>query len=203
MTINDLYELRLFQHSASDNIDIVQVFHYQQTAGAAGAASDQLTATFLANVVPKIRDIQNSDVTNELIECINYQNDADFTTDVITGSAGLATGYGDPLPSFIVSSFILTRTTRALRNGHKRFSGLSEGMVNVRNLSGAVLTNAGTLAAVLGQVLPASSYQFTPIIYGKPIPDRPGKPSPRTEPVWCTVGSAAFQGVSTQNTRKR
>lgn len=121
MSLGDRYKLTLVSQSGSTTVN--NVFHYRQTLGVLGG--EILAQEFINEVYPHIRSIVSNQIVFQRVEWINYDDLADFgEDDSIAGEGGERPG--TTLPRFNVWSFIYNRTTRATRNGWKRFSTVAE-----------------------------------------------------------------------------
>lgn len=121
MPAGDVYKVTLV--AASGGTPITNVFHYRQTIGLSGGGA--LAGEFIQEIVPLIQDIVSNQTIFDRVEYLNYDDVADFgIDDSIQGDTGERVG--DTLPRFNAWSFFYQRTTRATRNGAKRFGVVSE-----------------------------------------------------------------------------
>lgn len=121
MPAGDVYKLTLV--AASGGTPITNVFHYRQTFGLSGGGV--LADQFIEEIFPLIQDVVSNQTIFDRVEYLNYNDVADFgIDDAIQGETGER--IGDTLPRFNAWSFFYQRTTRATRNGAKRFGVVSE-----------------------------------------------------------------------------
>lgn len=132
MALGDVYELVDVQRMS--NQAIYNVYHYEQTAAVVGqsvTSAQLLTEAFRDMVLPNVAGIQTDDIVHVELRGRNLFNAADnFTLAIsqpgtVTGAIVGATN--DSLPTFNQASFTLPSENGAVRDGHKRIAGMSEG----------------------------------------------------------------------------
>jgi len=174
---------------------ILNVFFYRQYTGTGNAL--ELLSEFDTTIPPVLKTIQNTSVAYDDIEVINLSDLEDFgSADCSTAAGTYATG--DPLAAFLASSFIYHRASRAVRNGSKRFCGISEGMIVGDSFSGAILTALQNVATVLQQSLDDGSGN----VWNPMIARRTTVGGVVTYTLFVVTGVDYRAVYTTQNTRK-
>jgi len=171
----------------------LNVYHYRQmNAGDDQAAA--LTGAFVSTVLPTILGQQATLVTHLSVEAFSHEDLSDFYTDVlVSDNAGLEAGQA--LPPYACWSFEYLRSTRAVRNGAKRFVGVPESLQANGEAVAGELAALASLATVLGDPLVVGGVTFNPVIVHKML----------TEPFTWTaypILGVEYKGIGTQNTRK-
>jgi len=172
MALDQLYVVDLKQ--SFENQDLHNIFTYQRDD--TGLAIDLKTA-FVANVLNLINFIQFGDIKNVLLRITNLGDLSDNWDEPLTGEGAVTAG--QMLPVHDAVNFTLRPTSRAVRPGSKRFSGISESFQ-----AGGTITDSGyigdlnDLKAGLGTVIDSGDGDtFTPVIVKRvkynPDPDRP------------------------------
>lgn len=199
MAANDIYQVKFHQTFGTGGRALLNVFYYRQMVGS-GDASD-FSAIFQFYMLPAIAACVSSQIKFTTIEIINLDNPADYDTQAASTTAG-ALASSDCLPAFVCWAFRLGRTTRAVRNGQKRFAGIQEADQADGAVTGTgINNNLNALATMLGTLLVTSnsSDSWAPRIF------RPEGVNSKNEPVERAdfpIGSVSFVGISTQNSRK-
>lgn len=198
MAIGDLYEVKFRQTWGAAGKNLLNVFHYRQTFGD-GGAEELATATnfYLSS---KIAMCLSTQVKILWWEIINLDNPADYGIFDVSANEGVIVG--DALPPYVCFSFRLNRSTRAVRNGQKRFAGVAEDVqANGIVTNGTQLTVLGELAVALGGMIDedAGANVWYPRIYRAAGLNSKGQPVARAD---FPVSSVSYTGLSTQNTRK-
>lgn len=159
VALNTIYQLRHFQQL--DGQDIENIYFYRHAAGT-GVATD-LALDFEANVLPLVRALQVSQVTDVGIQAYNLGDLGDFVNLPVVG--GGTYGSVPYKPSFVAVGFSMKVNTRAVRQGSKRISGVPTEVAN-----GDTITSSGYIAAMealrlqLGTNLTGGGDTFTPIV---------------------------------------
>jgi len=207
MALNDIYRVTLVQVWDSDAPIAFNVFYYKEINEIPGNNnSAQLAAEFEANVDPLIRGIQNDIVSTIAINVENIIPSADntylsYTPNTRTGATG-----GDSLPPYASWAFRYNRNNSAVRNGQKRFWGVSESDQNDGIANGALAAALSALGVRLGLTLgvggTTSLYQPRIFRAGRPVKVIPEKTIPALLQADFDVASVAYTQISTQNSRK-
>jgi hypothetical protein len=174
----------------------VNVFYYL-VEGGPGIEADAIGSAFKIGILPNICGVQNVAVEYQNIQVVGARDSTDVADINIRESVGLITG--DCLPPFVAWSFIITRQTTEMRNGYKRFPGVSE----TWQLNGEVVegTPEDTLVA-LGDTL-RTNLEVTTLLVGELVVPRRQWHSVPLEPVqYWHPADVNFHGITTQNTRK-
>jgi len=134
----------------------------------------------------KIRALQASQVEYEQIIVKEIWDLADFYTAPFIPHALGSTSDGKPLSPVMSYGFVSTQTTRAVRRGTKRFTGIPGSAAEAGGgFTGGALTAMDTLAAAMTDNLTytpesGSPSVFQPVIVGKQDYVVPGSDPPRT-----------------------
>lgn len=169
------------------------VFGYRHDTGSSTAAA--LGSVFDASVLNALRDMQATSCNYNTIEVINLDEPTDFATVIPTITNG--TDVGDGLPAFVCTAFLIARQSRLVRNGWKRFTGVTEPMVDGQNLASAYQTKANALAGQLTTYLgTVEGDAWYPQIVRRTIVNGV------TQYTFFEAGTVSFSKISTQNTRK-
>lgn len=192
MAIGDVFQVT--DHQTYLGQEIVNVYHYINRREDGNAQT--LADAFIADVLPWVTPIQSADLQHTRVSVINLNDEGDFA-DVVSSIPGNTTEVGDNLPSFYAARLTLIRSTRAVRNGAKRYAGLVEGGVSGNTVDGNILLALQDLATALeNPVTGAPTGEWDLIIYGLPTPNRP-------DPIVADInGVLAEVQVTTQNSRK-
>ena len=119
MALADLYVLDFKQKFLQQDIHNIFTFDRSGT----GDAVD-LCSAFVNDLLTPINDIQNHAIENVSLRAYSLGNLADNAEVQIDGAGSDAAG--DMLPLHDAINFTLKSTTRAVRPGSKRFSGIGE-----------------------------------------------------------------------------
>lgn len=134
MATGDIFQLKLNQNVAGRQENLMNVFYFRQTSSV-GTASSVIKA-FEDTWQPTILAMQNEAIRHSSIEVVNLFTVDDFAVQTYAPNEKSGTSIGDMLPIHDAVTFRLVRTSRDIRNGYKRFSGLSEPVQQ-----GGVITN--------------------------------------------------------------
>ena len=182
---------RLVLASIQNGVQGYNVFYYERTAGTAGAAA--LSTAFRSTVCPAIRALISTSVTQQQLDVANLSDPTDFNTATI-GIAG--TRGGEYLPPYCCWTYRFNRSRRDMRNGWKRFAGISEGDQGNGIISAPMVGIANTLASSMNaNQTDGAGTTWRPVLYAKAIPSRPVA-------FYAPIASVAYIRISTQNTRK-
>lgn len=120
MAITDIYEI--VHRMTVQNKKMVTVFHVERSSGVETAGS--ISDAFQNSILPIIRLLQNTGVTNDEIFVFNLGTTTDFGTFTLSAAAGLRAGAFSP--TFISGAIRFPSLDRDIRSGHKRFNGMLE-----------------------------------------------------------------------------
>lgn len=192
MAIGDVYQLVDDQRYLGQRV--LNIYHYvnrRESSNAQGLADG-----FVQDVLPFITPCQSPNLEHVSVEVINLDDDTDFAQ-VAVNIPGNTAAAGDDMASFYALRIRLLRSSRAIRNGSKRYAGVLEGGVNSNSVGTVLLTPLSDLASALtNPVTAAPTGEFDLVLYGKVTPNRP-------EPIVVDIDAAvADPFVTTQNSRK-
>lgn len=186
-----LYEIRLRQTFLGQNI--VNMFYYRDTNTGDIISLDQINATFLSDVVNEVVEIQHASVEGIDIRVrkVGGTNENVLPILLIDGIRP-----GEPLNSFSAYGFRLVRNNIDVRNGSKRFTGVSEDDVSGNTPGGIVESIAEEVALALESDLVLNSgATLAPVIFSR---------GSFEDPDWkgTNVVGAVFTGLTSQVSRK-
>lgn len=201
MASTNRYELKL--RSIYGSYECFNVFHYKQTSGTGGAL--ELASSFEMQVLDDLKGITLTTVSYPDIEVVNLDDPTDFCVySTITHTAG--TRSGDGLPAFVAWGFRLNRATREVRNGYKRFVGVSEtdqaGGSSVAGIQSALDAVELALSTALTHAGTGSSWDLV-IMRVTRNPEDPELPLVGYVYTDFPVADVTHYALTTQNTRKR
>lgn len=160
MALNTIYQLRLIQEWGSGGKRMENVFFYDHTAGS-GEAADLATA-FGTAILPAIHELQNEIVKDYSIDVINLGDLSDFASVPTVGQGDYS---GDALPPYAAVGYTLKVSTRAVRKGSKRFSGVPESVqVNGQVTNATYATSMEALRILLQTELVDASETWLPVV---------------------------------------
>lgn len=172
MALVDIYVLDLKQFFGLEECH--NIFSYERLGD--GTAVD-LNNAFIEDVLPAINEVQGDVVTNSSLRTYSLGNLGDFTETALDGGgAGVA---AQCLPSFAAYGFTLKPTTRAIRPGSKRFTGVPEASQNNGTIvDSATLANLELLRVALDTEISDDDVNLWANVIVKrvkyvPDPDRP------------------------------
>ena len=192
MALGDIYELVDRQTFLGQ--EIINRYHYRNVVE--NGTAEGLAIGWIQDVLLNITPIQSSDLQHTVVDVINLDDETDFFSQV-SGISGGDTASGENLAPFIASRLRILRSSRAIRNGSKRYAGLREGMVNGTVVTTSYHTGLQTLADALQlQVTSPLGGNWELVLYGDVTPNRPA-------PIVVAVADVEPSfAVTTQNTRK-
>src|SRR6266496_211554 len=172
---------------------IANVFYYGATNPA--APPSDLRDNFVAGILDSIAAITTEDVAwnNIHVESMRWGAYLVNFTEAVTGAVDECSAD----PTFVAWGFRLNRISAGERHGYKRFAGVPDCWI----VNGAVAAGhsalfdavqvdlASTIAAGSGSYIPVVQYRFRDKVALDP-------------PEYHSFGTAQFQGVTTQNSRK-
>ncbi len=136
MALSDTYMLRDIQ--TYENEEMMNVYFYQDVSLTSDAAT--LVQLFTDLVIPDIRGIQSTVVTHVLIDAVNLGDSSNFHESKVSLAGTVS---GTPLPAHDAVNMSLRISSRALRPGSKRFTGVLEDFT-----TGNFITNSQYIAAL-------------------------------------------------------
>jgi len=159
--------------------ELRNIFHYEVTNTVGDPALSDVLEAFEAQVVPEMADVI---VGGAYIYGLHGENLTDETSiaDLDLALTHPGTRAGDAMPMFNALGIKLIRTTKATRQGQKRFGPVSETDSTSGVFTSGLITAAEALGAVLIAELDAddgagNSATLIPVIYGEALPERPSK----------------------------
>lgn len=207
MALNDIYRVTLAQVWDADSPVSLNVFYYKEVVeDVSNNHSAQLAVQFEANVDPLIRAIQADIVSTIEINVENLTPSADNTYLAYTPGTRTGAETAGALPPYVNWAFRYNRNTTAVRNGAKRFWGVSEAAqedgVAVAGMTTAINALATRLALTLGTAGSTSLYQPRIFRAGRPAQTIPAKTIPALVQADFDVASVSYRQISSQNSRK-
>ena len=121
MALNTIYMLRHIQSWLDGGKKMENVYFFDHTAGTGEAAA--LATSFGIVFLPVIRALQCQTVKDVSIDVINLGDLGDFTSVPVSG---MGVYVGQVLPPHSALSFTTKLSTRAVRHGGHRISGIPE-----------------------------------------------------------------------------
>jgi hypothetical protein len=172
------------------------VFYYVVLEGD-GFDADNVGSAFKIGILPNIGGVQNVAVEYTDMVILGIRDSHDIATIDISDNAGIVSG--DCLPPYAAWSFMISRDSTQMRNGYKRFPGVSESwQTNGEVATGTPDEDMEALAETLHSHLEISG----DLIGVMTVPRRQFHGTP-VDPVQYWEGAdVIFKGISTQNTRK-
>jgi len=193
MAVGDVY--RVYDYQAMFGTQILNIYHYEQVAAFTPdlVESESFIQDWFTDMQPAILEVQNDSVTHPTITISALESFTDFWS---ADNGGTGQVSGECLPPFVAWAIRLNRVSRVVRNGQKRFAGVSEsqqtdGIIN----TGTATTNLDLLAAKLATII---DHDGVPT--WKPIIARVDNTGHMTAS--SDVAGATVVGISSQNTRK-
>jgi len=139
---------QLIDHQQMDGQSVENVYFYRQDGIFAGNAAEGLVASWIDQILPGITGFQADNVVHVEISAKNLFNEAESHSELIS-TPGDDTG-GQALPIFNAVGYRLVGDNSAVRDGSKRYAGLTEGAQTDGVIdSGTVLTTLAALALLL------------------------------------------------------
>lgn len=162
----DVYQV--VDKSLLDGQECLNVFFYQARNVLGAPDAIDMADAYEGQLLPAVLGIQTSDVLHTEIRVTNLFNPSDVHVRAIS-EPGLLSGADDKLPIFSAVGFRLVGDNGAVRNGSKRFVGVTE-----PTQTDGVITQAGYLAALDALATAISETllfgvieQFVPVIVGR------------------------------------
>lgn len=195
--LGDLLEFTV--RSVQSGEDIYNMYYYRVTSvtGFTDDGYQPLLDEFRDSVLHVVSNIQSNRLEYRETTLKNLSNGVDFVTEVYDIGDFTGDRDFDPLPSFVTYTFRLRRESLATRNGYKRFAGVCEDAVSGNAYVGSSTLTANIATALASDLVLGVVTIAEPVIVRRPIVIPMG-----TSYVYASIGSAEFQRVGTQNTRK-
>lgn len=119
MALSDCYMVRDIQDFFGEQM--LNVYFYQDLLLASTA--ENVVDSFVADVLPKVLDIQNGSIKHVLVDAVNLGDPGNFYEEI---HDDVGTYSGDMLPPFNAINYSLRLNSRLLRPGSKRYAGVNE-----------------------------------------------------------------------------
>lgn len=152
MAVGDVYQIVDTQIQQQQTC--LNVYYYKVTSESItdNKAADVVTA-YITTVLPAVAATQDDDVTHTSVSAKNIFDDTDAHEELISVGGGLGTG--EILGTFEAVGFRLIGDNASVRNGAKRYPGITEsGVTDGVITQTALITALNALAAVLFADLP-------------------------------------------------
>lgn len=164
MALGDIFQLKVYQDYAGRIKECLNVYFYRQIA-AGGDAKDLIDAFMLLND-PDIRAFQCDIIRTSVVECLNLFNVTDFYTDDFTSEALVGAHSGECLPVHDTVTFRFLRTSRDIRHGYKRYSGITEsaGANGIITAADIILELNTARANLLADLVGEGTNAYEPVI---------------------------------------
>lgn len=192
MAIDDVF--RLVDVQAYLGQIVTNVYHYQNRREDGNA--NTLAEAFVADVLPFVTPLQSENLEHREIQVINLDNDADFAQLAISIDGNTIIS-SDDAPAFLACRLRLLRSSRAIRNGAKRYAGLKEGAFAGNSIGATQLAAMTDLAdALTNPVTGTPTGEYDLVLWGDVTPNRPA-------PIVVDIDDVSPDPfVTTQNSRK-
>jgi len=192
----DLLQITDFQTYLGE--ECLNVYYYRWFSAPTfdNSAYAPLLADFNAVVIAPVIDIQHYLLLHDRLEIRNLSNNLDFAA-LITNVAGTrGTSDAQAMPSFNSAGFQLVRDSLIVRNGYKRYAGLSDDLMAGNNYSPGASEIADVITGLTSFLQIGLIDVAAPVIVKRPIDP------PLLTYDYASVVSALYKGAGTQNTRK-
>lgn len=177
-------------------IQIKNVFYYE-TDTSSDPSALELATQFESVVMPALCAVTSPFVYYIGADAVNLDNPADFGNNAFVEPHLQGTVSGDPLPPFVAFEFRYNRTVYGVRNGWKRFAGVSESQQAGGDVTVAAHNALVTLATALKTDIEGAFDSYRPRYATRPLPGHP-----ISDTVLRTPGDIVYVRITTQNTRK-
>lgn len=197
--IGDKYVVTMYYYAAADVVHqnaFANTFAYEGTGGAPSA--EDLRDAFQTDVMAPLFDNLSTGVIADLLTVINLDDPIDFST-IVSNEVGIQGG--DWLPLFNAYEFQYVRTSRAVHNGRKSFSGVPESAQVNGTVVLATKEALDNLAVILGNPITGVTGTYTPRIWRRA--GNYGDPPVAFPDQFYAISQVVYNRISTQNTRKR
>jgi len=193
MAVGDVY--RVLDYQAMFGSQILNVYYYEQVAAFTPdiVESESFIQDWFTEMQPAILEVQNDIVTHPTITISSLASFTDFWS-ATNGGAGQVSG--ECLPPFVCWAIRLNRVSRIVRNGQKRYAGVSESQQENGIIgTGTPTTNLELLAEKLATIIDHDGVPtWKPII----VRLAPGD----VVTAKSDIAGGTVVGISSQNTRK-
>ena len=179
---------------------VLNVYYYRWFSAPSvdNTVYEAMVSDFGTKVIGAASDLQNAGLSHVRVELKNLSNGIDFFEAIIDVPGSVGSDPADYLPSFNALSFKLVRDSLATRNGAKRLAGLVDQQTEGNDYSGSMTLIDNYRNAVLDFLTIGLIDVAAPIIVKRPI-----EPPVGSTYVYSSVVDCSFQGLGTQNTRKK
>lgn len=174
----------------------VNVFHYVVYEGT-GDEADALGVAFKIGVLPNICGIQNVAVEYQTLTVNGERDSTDIAVIDIADYLGVVSG--DCLPPFVAWAYTINRSSTQMRNGYKRFPGVTETwQTNGEVATGTPKTTVEALGADIKADLELEGGLIAPLC----VPKRQWHNVPITPTEFWVPADVNFAYISSQSSRK-
>ena len=195
-----LYRVRCHYNISSGN-PLLNVLWYLSSLGEDDLAED-LWGAIDTTIVPLLNACRQPANVMDVLDVEPVFGTGIPFSQAPTSGAGTLTLVGDALPAQFCSSIRKNRSTKEVRSGWIRISGLAEGYITGNTIVGDLATNLGTLATGLETTLSAVGAGF----FDPVLVRGPGTYASGVKTDWTAVPvlscDAILNRVTTQNSRK-
>jgi len=142
MALNDMYNI-LHKHTIAGTT-LLNV--YQVERANAGETAGAISDAFQNSILPTLRLWQHTSIVNNELVILNLGDALDFGSFPLSSAAGLKAG--SVASDFNAGSVKFNRLRSDMKNGFKRFAGVTEGEIAVNDLTAPaviLLDNIGTV----------------------------------------------------------
>lgn len=189
------YKLTLYSFLESPFNPYLNVFGYHDQL-ALPVDGSNLAPHFISDVLPDIQAVVHHYTTFTRVDVEEVIGGSGFWSVTLPGGT-LGARTGERMPEFVAWGFRYNRDAVGVRSGAKRFGSVAEGDVQDGSATSGIITDLNTLADRLGAAIQVGLVDtWFPVILERPV--TVGGP-------WNYHGlsGVSYQGVTTQNTRKR
>lgn len=204
----DIIQVKAHQTLGLGGPSMMNVYYFVVTSADAGANLNNQVPVgagndFVANYLAGVRGIQTTSIYYTLVEFNNLSDYVDEFAQFSPTSSNQGAISGEFMSTQDAWSFLLVRSTRATRHGHKRIGGVPEAAVTNGVIDAGFNTQMAAAVAALrdswdyNPTPPEPSWSMSPVIVKSPILP------PAVPTVINPIISVDYRGVGSQNTRKR
>lgn len=187
----ELFEIRVRQEYLGQ--EMINVYYYTEDDAGSGVSPASVCSVFNSTVQRDVEAIQQDQVVGIDIRCRKFGGINETIVD-ISAQSGVRTG--PAMASFNAWGFILNRETIDIRNGAKRYGGVSETDTEGNNPAAIIVDELNTLADTLSMLLDVGGGDdIAPVIFRR---------DSFTDPDWfgTRVAGAQFTSLTSQVSRK-
>ena len=123
-SVGDVYEV--VDHSLQEGQEVLNVYFYLLETPVVGNAAEMAVASYIAEVLPDVLNVQSPNVVHTEVSARNLFNVSETWSELISEDGN---NPGDALPIFNAVAYRLIGDNSAVRDGQKRYAGLYEGGV--------------------------------------------------------------------------